>query len=98
MSADLDRFKTRLNESNAMKIDPMPEFQNDISGIEFELNKWQENLEKWNNAMMRNERNNGREDMANAIREVWSAKLYRNDMNADDLIMSAKIYLQNKGK
>ena len=83
MSADLDRFKTRLNESNAMKE---------------EKSDWKKEIEEYHNAMMRNERNNGREDMANAIREVWSAKLYRNDMNADDLIMSAKIYLQNKGK
>jgi hypothetical protein len=85
MSADLDRFKTRLNESEAMK-------ESD-SDSEYLMS-----MKRYHNAMMRNERNNGREDMANAIREVWSAKLYRNDLTADDLIQSAKIYLQNKGK
>lgn len=94
MSADLDRFKTRLNESEAMKIDPMPEFQNDMRGIKFELNKWQEDINKFNQKLKDDER----ERVFNAIREVWGAKLYRNDLTADDLILSAKIYLRNKGK
>lgn len=59
---------------------------------------WKKEIEEYQKMLMRNERNNGREDMAEAIRQVWSAKLYRNDLTADDLIMSAKLYLQNKGK
>jgi hypothetical protein len=83
-SARLDRFKTRIDESNRMKMD--------------DKSDWKKEIEEYHNTLMRNERNNGREDMANAIREVWSAKLYRNDLTADDLIQSAKIYLQNKDK
>lgn len=82
-SAVSHRFQTRLDQSNAMKLDK---------------SDWKREIEEYHNTLMRNERNNGREDMANAIREVWSAKLYRNDLTADDLIQSAKIYLQNKDK
>ncbi len=126
MSADLDRFKTRLNESEAIKEEKSEYYNLDCSICKRVTRHWdvfddmsklkccscgeyrtleteeksnsQRMMLEFHNAMMRNERNNGREEMANAIREVWSAKLYRNDLTADDLIQSAKIYLHNKGK
>ena len=81
MSADLDRFKTRLNESNAMKE---------------EKSDWKKEIEEYHNAMMRNERNNGREDVYEAIDAVFDNRLYFDAKN--DFKQQLKLYIQNKGK
>lgn len=46
--------------------------------------------------LMRNERNNGREDVIAAIRGVWRWHLYRNDLDAEDFIQSVKLYLKKR--
>lgn len=85
MSADLDRFNTRLNESEAMK-----EEKSDSQKIMLEFH----------NAMMRNERNNGREDVYSQIREafkpddVFKGRIYFDD--AEDFINVLKIRLGKK--
>ncbi len=84
------RYQTRLNESEAMKEYPSPETQ------EVETERWEESIKKWNNAMMRNERNNGREDVFSAIDAVFDNRLYFDEKN--DFKQTLKIYLQNKGK
>ena len=81
MTADLDRFKTRLNESEAMKE---------------EKSDSQRMMLEFHNAMMRNERNNGREDVFSAIDAVFDNRLYFDEKN--DFKHTLKIYLQNKGK
>ena len=79
MSEILDRFKTRLNESNAMKE---------------EKSDWKKEIEEYHNAMMRNERNNGREDVFSAIREVVSGRVYFDSI--EDIIQQVKIKLKGK--
>jgi len=76
MTADLDRFKTRLNESNAMKEDS------------------QRMMQEFHNAMMRNERNNGREDVYSVLREVVSGRVYFDSI--EDIIQQVKIKLKGK--
>ena len=79
MTAELDRNQTRLNESNAMKE---------------EKSDWKKEIEEYHNAMMRNERNNGREDVFSAIREVVSGRVYFDSI--EDIIQQVKIKLKGK--
>ena len=123
MSADLDRFKTRLNESNAMKEEKSEYYNLDCSvckritrhwdvfgdgsklkcnfcgeyrALEEEKSDWKKEIEEYHNAMMRNERNNGREDVYEAIDAVFDNRLYFDAKN--DFKQQLKLYIQNKGK
>ena len=70
------RFKTRINESNAMKSD------------------WQKEIKDWNKALLKNERNNGREDVYEAIRTLATGRIYFDSI--EDMIQQCKIRLKGK--
>lgn len=92
MSAELDRFKTRLDQSNAMSYTQAINFGND--DIQQASVDWEKKIEEYHNAMMRNERNNGREDVFGAIREVVSGRVYFDSI--EDIIQQVKIKLKGK--
>jgi len=128
MSAILERYKTRLNESNAMK-EEKSEYYNfdcsvckrvtrhwdvfgDMSKLKCnscgeyrtleteEKSDWRKEIEEYHNAMMRNERNNGREDVYSQIRDAFKpddafkGRIYFDD--AEDFINVLKIRLGKK--
>ena len=51
-------------------------------------------MQEFHNIMMRNERNNGREDVFSAIREVVSGRVYFDSI--EDIIQQVKIKLKGK--
>jgi hypothetical protein len=65
---------------------------------EEEKSDWQKEIEDWNKSLLKNERNNGREDVFSEIETVFSpmgsfkGRLYFD--NADDLIRELKLRLQ----
>lgn len=79
MSETLERYKTRLNESNAMKE---------------EKSDWQREIEDAHRSLMRNERNNGREDVYEAMRTLATGRIYFDSI--EDMIQQCKINLRNK--
>lgn len=83
MSAILERYKTRLNESNAMKLDDLDSHQR----------QWKKDIEACNQKLKDDER----ERVFNAIRRVWNNKFYRNDLDAEPLIQEIILHLK-KGK
>lgn len=83
MSAITDRFQTRLDQSNSMKLDAL-----DMSRA-----KWREDIEAYHQKLKDDER----ERVFNAIRRVWNNKFYRNDLDAEPLIQEIILHLK-KGK
>ena len=82
-SEKLLRFQTRLNESNAMKLDD----------LDFERSQWRKDIEAYNQKLKDDER----ERVFNAIRKVWLDG-FRWDLSGEDLIQSIKLHMKKKDK
>ena len=95
MSADLDpEMYAALNELSKSSSPTSLRFQTRLNESNAMKEDSQRMMQEFHNIMMRNERNNGREDVFGAIREVVSGRVYFDSI--EDIIQQVKIKLKGK--
>lgn len=88
------RFQTRLDQSNAMKASYTEEINFGNNDIDKATMEWKKEIENWNKVILKNERNNGRDDVYEVMRTFATGRIYFDSI--EDMIQQCKINLKGK--